>query len=102
MFLLESFCKNVLITGDVRAESWWTLSLIKNPHLFPYITGLKTLDQIYLDTTFSYRGEPYIYIMPNSEGIFAAIELLKLYPFDSDLSFSLWIQSRDPRKLGSR
>ena len=62
-------------------------SLIKNPHLFPYITGLKTLDQIYLDTTFSYRGEPYIYIMPNSEGIFAAIELLKLYPFDSDLSF---------------
>lgn len=88
MFLLESFCKNVLITGDVRAESWWTLSLIKNPHLFPYITGLKTLDQIYLDTTFSYRGEPYIYIMPNSEGIFAAIELLKLYPFDSDLSFS--------------
>ena len=26
--------------------------------------------------------------MPNSEGIFAAIELLKLYPFDSDLSFS--------------
>lgn len=88
MFLLESSTKSVLITGDVRAESWWTSSLIKNPHLFPYITGLRTLDQLYLDTTFSYRGEPYIYIMPNSEGIFAAIELLKLYPFDSDLSFS--------------
>ena len=59
--LSKVFAKMYWITGDVRAESWWTLSLIKNPHLFPYITGLKTLDQIYLDTTFSYRGEPYIY-----------------------------------------
>lgn len=59
----------------------------KNTYLFPYITGLKVLDQIYIDTTFTYRGEPYISIMPNSEGIFAAMELLKLYPVDDEIQF---------------
>ncbi|CAL1207407.1 unnamed protein product [Candida parapsilosis] len=89
MFLFE--CTNgvsCLATGDIRAEKWWVSSLIQNRYIFPYITGLKTLDQIYLDTTFSYRGEPYISIMPNSEGITALIELLKLYPVDKEIEFS--------------
>lgn len=87
MFLLEGIDKAVLATGDIRAESWWASTLIKNTYLFPYITGLKVLDQIYIDTTFTYRGEPYISIMPNSEGIFAAMELLKLYPVDDEIQF---------------
>ncbi|KAI5952951.1 hypothetical protein CANMA_005052 [Candida margitis] len=89
MFLFE--CANgisCLATGDIRAEEWWVSSLIKNRYLFPYITGLKKLDQIYLDTTFSCRGEPYISIMPNSEGIMALIEFLKLYPIDKYIEFS--------------
>ncbi|KAG5419048.1 hypothetical protein I9W82_002815 [Candida metapsilosis] len=89
MFLFE--CANgvsCLATGDIRAEKWWVSSLIKNRYLFPYISGLKKLDQIYLDTTFSYRGEPYIKIMPNSEGIMALIEFLKLYPVDREIEFS--------------
>ncbi|KAI5952257.1 hypothetical protein KGF54_003123 [Candida jiufengensis] len=88
MFLFESQGVSVLVTGDIRAEDWWTSSLIKNGNLFPYITGSKKLDQIYLDTTFSYRGEPYIKIMPNSDGVVALIELLKLYPKDQDIEFS--------------
>ncbi|EMG49404.1 hypothetical protein G210_5817 [Candida maltosa Xu316] len=88
MFLLEGSQKSVLATGDIRAEQWWVSSLVKNTYLFPYITGLKKLEQIYLDTTFSYRGEPYISIMPNSEGIHATIELLKLYPIDDEIQFS--------------
>lgn len=84
MFLFEGNDKAALFTGDIRAEEWWVTSLIKNPFLFPYITRLKQLDQVYLDTTFAYRGEPYIHIMPNSDGIFAAIELLKPYPKDDE------------------
>ncbi|RCK67460.1 Protein artemis [Candida viswanathii] len=87
MFLLEGIDKAVLATGDIRAEAWWASTLIKNTYLFPYITGLKVLDQIYIDTTFSYRGEPYISIMPNSEGVYATIELLKLYPVDDEIQF---------------
>lgn len=87
MFLLEGIEMAVLATGDIRAESWWASSLIKNTYLFPYITGLKVLDQIYIDTTFTYRGEPYISIIPNCEGIFATMELLKLYPVDEEIQF---------------
>lgn len=106
MFLFE--CANgisCLAAGDIRAEKWWVSSLIKNRYLFPYIAGLKKLDQIYLDTTFSYRGEPYISILPNSEGIMALFEFLKLYPVDREIEFSfidtvsgseeIWLQVLD-------
>ena len=80
MFLFETGNSACLVTGDIRAEEWWTSSLVKNRYLFPYIKGFKSLDTIYLDTTFAYRGEPYISIPPNSDGIANLINLLKLYP----------------------
>lgn len=82
LFLVESNTKRVLVTGDIRAETWWIESLKKNVYLQPYITGQSTLDNIYLDTTFGYRGEPYIEIPPNEDGISAVIQLLMLYPKD--------------------
>ncbi|KAK6458550.1 beta-lactamase-like protein [Scheffersomyces xylosifermentans] len=82
MFLAESESKAALITGDIRAESWWVESLTKNPYLFPYTTGLKQLDHMYIDTSFSYRGEPFVEIPPNNEGIRITIELLKAFPKD--------------------
>ncbi|CAI5759070.1 unnamed protein product [Candida verbasci] len=87
MYLMESEYTSILFTGDLRAESWWLNTLEKNKYLFPYLTGLKRLDNIYLDTTFSYRGEPYIDIMPNTDGIVALIEFLKLYPPDIEFLF---------------
>lgn len=82
MFLIESPTKNILITGDLRCEPWWCSSLGQNPFLFPYINGLKSLDNIYFDSTFAYRGEPYIEIPPNNAGVYMAISLLKEYPRD--------------------
>ncbi|EGV60865.1 hypothetical protein CANTEDRAFT_110826, partial [Yamadazyma tenuis ATCC 10573] len=88
MFLVESEEKNVLFTGDIRAETWWTMGLKKNMYLFPYTCGFKSLDCIYLDTTFGYRREPYIEIPPNTDGIAAAIKMLSLYPTDDpDIEF---------------
>lgn len=88
MFLVESDGKAVLLTGDMRAEPWWTDSLRSSPFLFPYTTKLKTLDNIYFDSTFSYRGEPYIDMITNSDGIAAAVELLSYYPRDDpDIQF---------------
>lgn len=88
MFLIEGQDSNVLVTGDIRAEKWWTQYLVKHPKLFPYATGCKVLDNIYLDTTFGYRGEPFIEMLPNSEGIASVIKLLQLYPEDPDVSIT--------------
>lgn len=82
MFLIESRERNVLITGDCRCEQWWCDTLVRHPSLFPYISGLKKLDNIYLDSTFAYRGEPYIEIPPNNAGVYMAISMLKQYPRD--------------------
>lgn len=88
MFLIQDNSCAVLVTGDIRAEHWWVESLRKNQWLFPYTTGLKTLDNIYLDTTFGYRGEPFIEMLKNSEGIEVAIQLLGAYPLeDEDIEF---------------
>lgn len=87
MFLIESESSNVLCTGDLRAEDWWILSLNTYPLLFPYVNGMKILDNIYADMTFSYRREPYIEIPPNNAGIHAAIRLLEEFPNDPEIAY---------------
>lgn len=88
MFLIEGEYKSVIYTGDIRAETWWVDSLPKNPYLYPYTTGIKVLDTIYLDTTFGYRGEPFIEILPNNDGIKVTTLLINSYPKDDpDIQF---------------
>lgn len=84
---IEDTTTAVLCTGDIRAEKWWTDTLTNVPHLFPYLSGLKALDNIYFDSSFAYRGEPYLELPPNNLGIFSCITLLKKYPVDSDIRF---------------
>lgn len=72
----------ILITGDLRAEKWWCNGLNNYPCLYPYLYGERRLSNLYIDTTFYYRQEPYIEIPPNNHGIYAAISLLKEYPMD--------------------
>lgn len=56
---------SILYTGDIRgirtaihwltlvvAEHWWLTSLSRLPILSPYISGLRQLNCLYLDTTF--------------------------------------------------
>lgn len=89
MYLVENSNGAVLVTGDLRAEKWWCDGLRNNLQLYPYLTGHQTLDNIYFDATFGYRGEPYIEIPANNAGIHAAICLLKEYPRnDPEISFT--------------
>ena len=88
MFLIEGSDQSVLVTGDIRAEKWWIQSLRKLPFLFPY-TCFKRLLNIYFDSTFLYRGEPFVEIPPNNDGFESVLELVKLYPDDdSDIQFN--------------
>ncbi|CCH44306.1 Endoribonuclease ysh1 [Wickerhamomyces ciferrii] len=84
MFLVESNEKSILITGDIRAERDWVGSLPRNEFLFPYTTSLKKFDNIYLDTTFGYRQEPFIDMKSNYFGLQALCEVMKFYPMDDD------------------
>ncbi|ODV69591.1 hypothetical protein HYPBUDRAFT_103241 [Hyphopichia burtonii NRRL Y-1933] len=88
MVLLTGNGKSILFTGDIRAEDWWTSSLRKNSYLYPYTTSLRTLDNIYFDSTFAYRGEPFIEMLSNEDGMEAAAKLISLYPSDDpDVQF---------------
>ena len=85
---VDQVSRAVLCTGDLRAEQWWRESVHQSPALFPYLKGDKSLDCIYFDSTFAYRGEPFIEIPPNNHGIHAAVSMLREYPrSDPEIEF---------------
>lgn len=90
MFLLEGDNKAVVYTGDIRAESWWVNSIVQNPIFLPYTSGIKTLDCLYLDTTFATHDEPYNKFPTKAEGLVELIQKVKQCPADSLFYFRSW------------
>lgn len=82
MFLFQNASGDaVLYTGDMRAEPIFVNNLVNNPVFLPFIEdGSKRLTSIYADTTFAYRGRPYLTMPSNSQGIRTLVSLLRLYP----------------------
>lgn len=79
MVLFESPTCKVLYTGDIRLDSTVISTLKTNVHLLKYMTGRDWLDNLYLDTTFSYRNRN-IELIDRSEGIEKLISLVSKYP----------------------
>jgi hypothetical protein len=90
MFLIEGNDKAVLYTGDVRAEEWWVNSIIQNPLLLPYALGDRTLDCIYLDTTFATKKEPYRQFPSKAQGIRELLGRVSGCPDDTIFYFHSW------------
>lgn len=90
MFLIEGHGKAVLYTGDIRAETWWVNSIVQNPVLAPYALGLRSLDCIYLDTTFATKRAPYKNFPSKAEGIRELLEKVSTYPQDTIFYFHSW------------
>jgi DNA cross-link repair 1C protein len=90
MFLIEGGGNAILYTGDIRAESWWVSSLTRNPTLIPFACGLKKLDNIYLDTTFATKAQPYREFPSKSAGIGELLEKMQQYPKDTIFYFISW------------
>ncbi|KAL2266186.1 hypothetical protein VTJ83DRAFT_5538 [Remersonia thermophila] len=84
--VLEGQGRAVLYTGDIRSEPWWVNSISRSPSLLEYAMGLKTLDTIYLDTSFV---EP-IPFPTKAEGIAELLEKVKRYPPDTIFHFQAW------------
>ncbi|KAK0617304.1 beta-lactamase-like protein [Immersiella caudata] len=86
MFLLEGHGKAVLYTGDIRSEPWFVNTIARSPALIEYTHGLKTLDTVYLDTSFT--GEHFF--PPKSEGLRELLEKVRKYPKDTIFHFQAW------------
>ena len=84
--VFEGDGKAVLYTGDIRSEPWFVNSLVRNPCLIQYSSGIKTLDKIYLDTTFL-ENVPF---QSKAEGIQELLCKVAVYPADTIFHFQAW------------
>ncbi|KHN95911.1 uncharacterized protein MAM_06273 [Metarhizium album ARSEF 1941] len=84
--LIEGQGKAVLYTGDIRAEPWFVNALTRNPIMLEYTCGLKTLDKLYLDTSFL-ADIPF---QTKSEGIAALLAKVQRYPENTIFHFQAW------------
>ncbi|KAK8246013.1 putative DNA repair protein [Phyllosticta capitalensis] len=90
MFLIQGQGKAILCTGDVRAESWWVNSIVRNPSLIPYTLGNNRLDKIYLDTTFASTSWMYREFPTKADGLKELLEKVSEYPPDTTFHFNAW------------
>lgn len=100
MFLLEGIdpsgiFRAVIVTGDIRAESWWIESLRKIPALAKYMPDPKgkgkgkaiTLDCIYLDTSQAMAPHPRV---SKKVAVDACVQDMKRYPPDTKFFINSW------------
>ncbi|CAZ85128.1 unnamed protein product [Tuber melanosporum] len=90
MFLIEGDGKAILYTGDIRAEKWWVDYLKRHPVLVPYAMGLKTLDKIYLDTSFAGRSKIHEVFRSKQDGIHELLSQVRKYPQDTIFHLNAW------------
>ena len=90
MFLIEREDTAILYTGDIRAEEWWIKSIARSPLIVPYSKGLRTLDKIYLDTTFVIRRNVFKSCPAKADGIKELIEKVAKYPTDTIFHVDSW------------
>ncbi|RFN49261.1 hypothetical protein FIE12Z_6482 [Fusarium flagelliforme] len=86
MFLVEGDGKAILYTGDIRSEPWFVNAISRNPNLVEYTSGLKTLDKIYLDTSFI-EDVPF---QTKVEGIAELLRKISDYPDDTIFHLQAW------------
>ncbi|OAA69646.1 hypothetical protein ISF_02916 [Cordyceps fumosorosea ARSEF 2679] len=86
MFLIERDDTAVLYTGDIRSEPWFVNSIARHPALVEYTSGIRTLDKIYLDTSFT-DNVPF---QTKREGIAELLRKVALYPSDTVFYFQTW------------
>ncbi|KAJ2970057.1 hypothetical protein NQ176_g8363 [Zarea fungicola] len=86
MFLIEQNSTAILYTGDLRSEPWFVNSIARHPVLVEYTTGIRTLDKIYLDTSFT-EDVPF---QTKREGIAELLRKVAKYPSDTIFYFQTW------------
>ncbi|KAK1246195.1 hypothetical protein MKX07_005264 [Trichoderma sp. CBMAI-0711] len=86
MFLIEGQGKAILYTGDIRSEPWFVNAITRSPALIEFTYGIKTLDTIYLDTSFT----DDIPFQTKAEGIAELLRKVQKYPKDTVFYIQSW------------
>jgi DNA cross-link repair 1C protein len=86
MFLIEGDGRAVLYTGDIRAEPWFVNALARNLFLAEYTSSLKTLNCIYLDTSFTED----VAFPTKAEGLTELLQKVSKYPPTTEFHFAAW------------
>lgn len=84
--VIEGQGKAILYTGDVRCESWFVNAITRSPALIEYTCGIKTIDTIYLDTSFI----DDIPFQTKAEGIAQLLHKVTRYPKDTVFYIQAW------------
>lgn len=84
--MIEGDGKAILYTGDIRSEPWFVNTIARSPSLVEYTSGIKTLDKLYLDTSFT-RDIPF---QTKAEGIAELLRKVKQYPSNTVFHFQAW------------
>jgi DNA cross-link repair 1C protein len=84
--VIEGDGKAALYTGDIRSEPWFVSSITRNPTIVEYSSGLRTLDTIYLDTSFT-DNVPF---QTKADGIQELLHKVMAYPSDTVFHFQAW------------
>ncbi|PKK49354.1 hypothetical protein CI102_6151 [Trichoderma harzianum] len=88
--------KAILYTGDVRCEPWFVNAITRSPALIEYTCGIKTIDTIYLDTSFV----DDIPFETKAEGIAQLLHKVARYPKDTIFYIQAWTYGyEDPIKI---
>ena len=84
--MVEGDGKAILYTGDIRSEPWFVNAIARNPSLVEYTSGFKTLDKIYLDTSFT-DDVPF---QTKVDGIAELLRKISAYPDDTIFHLQAW------------
>lgn len=75
-----------MYTGDLRSEPWFVNSIARNPCLVEYTSGIRTLNKIYLDTSFT-DGRGF---QTKAQGIAELLRKVAAYPGDTVFHLQAW------------
>ena len=75
-----------MYTGDLRSEPWFVNSILRNPCLLEYVCGVRTLDKIYLDTSFTHGAG----FQTKAQGLTELLCKVSAYPSDTIFHLQAW------------
>jgi DNA cross-link repair 1C protein len=84
--VFEGQGKAVLYTGDIRSEPWFVDAIARSPCMVEYASGLKTLDIVYLDTSFT----DDCFFPSKADGIKELLQKVPEYPPETVFHFQAW------------
>lgn len=84
--VFEGQGKAALYTGDIRSEPWFVNAIARSPPMVEYTLGPKTLDTIYLDTSFI----DDVAFPSKAQGIQELLQSVTKYPKDTIFHLQAW------------